>query len=180
MADQWNNQPPPQNIRTKKSPVVISFRKKQIKKKPALVKFPTGSDHCDQSEDEDVPLSKLRQEDTPQPAARPPQRQDLRVKLNKMARHSTPALINDKGPAESWLRRDPWQPGCAPKWNRAPQPFLEGQARNCPEVPRDQWQQDGNKERQWFNPELCTSDKENEDDITTDELGTAELSKEDN
>ena len=171
----------PTTLSKSKKPVVISIKKRQKEKKPSPIKYPTGSDHCDQSEDEDVPLSMLRQQETPQPDTRAPKRQDLRVRLNKLSRHSTLPLINDKGPVRSRLRPDPWlpwKPGCAPKSNRDPQPFLEGQAPNCPEVPRGNWNQEGNRENSWFNPDFCTSDEEDKDDITTDELGTAESSKE--
>ena len=69
-------------------------------------------------------------------------------------------------------RRDPWQPGCAPKCNRDQQPvvdnrehkpFLEGQEPDCTEYPRSQWQQD--EKGTWFNPELCTSWDGDEEDV---------------
>ena len=56
------------------------------------------------------------------------------------------------------------------------QPFIEGQAPKCPEVSRDQRQKETGSEKPWFNPLICQTDsskEENEDEITTDELGTA-------
>ena len=155
-----------------------------IRKKPSPIKFPTGSDHRDQSEEEDVLPPRTGHLENPQSAQ---ERQDLRVKLNKLvskrSSQSTPKLTNKKGPTRNRLRRDPWQPGCAPKCNRDKQPvvnnrehrpFLEGQAPDCKEYPRSQWQQD--ERGTWFNPGLCSSwDGDEEDE---DELGTAESSKE--
>ena len=59
--------------------------------------------------------------------------------------------------------------------NRENSPFLEGQAPNCPEFQRSPWQKDGRET--WFNPKLCTSGEEDEDN--EDELGIAESSRED-
>ena len=132
--------------KNKKSPVVISFKKEGEKKRPSPIKYPTGTDQGEQSEGKDVPLSRLPIQDAPQPTTRRETRQDLRIKLNSMAPKSAPKLVNDRGPPSSRLRRNPapWIPGCAPKCSREHQhqPFLEGQAPRCPEIPRSQWQRE--------------------------------------
>ena len=157
----------------KKTPVVISIRKEPIKKKPSPIKYPTGSDHCDQSEDEDVPLAMVRRQENPQSTERAPQRQDLRVKLDGKRVVNTTLKLPNKGPIRNRVntRQGPWLEGCTPKCNREHAPFIEGRAPNCPEYPRILLQQDANGV--WLNNDVCT---EGEDE---DEVGSAESSKED-
>ena len=108
-------------------------------------------------------------------------RQDLRIRLNNVDPNSDPKLKNNRGPPSSRLRRNPpapWLAGCAPKCRveHRHQPFIEGQAPNCPEVSREQWRKETGSEKPWFNPQICqtdSSEEENEDEISTDELGTA-------
>ena len=168
--------------KNKKSPVVIAIKEKEEKKKkPSPIKFSTGTDQDERSEGKDVPLSKLITRSTPRPTRRVT-RQDLRIKLNDIAPNSTPKLKNDRGPPSSRLKRKPlapWLSGCAPKCNveHQHQPFIEGQAPKCPEISRKQWQKETGSEKAWFNPLICqtdSSEEENEDEITTDELRTAE------
>ena len=135
------------------------------------MKYPT-----DQSEEEEVPLSRLP-------------KGDLRIKLNR-ARNSgkqTPTIKNDKGPVKDRLQKvqpwKPWQAGCT-QCNQEVQPFHDGQPPNCPEANvREQWGVRGKGEK-ICEPDSSEEEEEeeaaNEDDITTDELGTAaESSQED-
>ena len=167
-------------VKARKSPVVIAIKKKgEKKKKPSPIKFPTSNDRDEQPEGEDVPLSRLITQETPRFTTRRETRQDLRIKLNSKAPRSRPALVNDRGPPSSRLRRKPSQPAncncLQPKCSREHrhQPFRE-----CPETSRSQWQKEaGRSEKEWFNPQICqtdSSEEENKDEITTDELGTAE------
>ena len=176
--------------KTKKSPVVIPI----TKKKPSPIKYPKDSDQEEQPDGEDVPLSRLLTRSTPKPTRRVT-RQDLRIRLDELAPNSKQKLQNDRGPPSSRLRRkipEPWLTGCAPKCRteHRHQPFMAGREPNCPEIPRDQWQKETdnkkipreNPQKHWFNRQICQTDSseegiedrnENEDDITTDELGTA-------
>ena len=177
--------------KTKKSPVVIQI----TKKRPSPIKYPKDSDQGEQPDGEDVPLSRLLTGSTPRPTRRVT-RQDLRIRLDELAPNSKQKLQNDRGPPSSRLRRktpEPWLPwlkGCAPKCRteHRHQPFMAGREPNCPEIPRDQWQKEkdnkkiprDNPQKHWFNSQICQTDsseegieERDEDEITTDELGTA-------
>ena len=103
--------------------------------------------------------------------------QPYRGKLNGK-NSTTPRSSTSLGPRRKKLYEEPepWLQGFAPKSRNEHEPFVNGQAPNCPEIPRSQlihpsgWYQD--TDGNWFNDSVCS---EGEDE---DKVGSVEPSEE--